>query len=308
MKEKKILSPRKLAILIILGVLLSMSSFTVAKYVIEEFHSYYLNAKHFYFTSNRLKKNNPTYLVNNWSGVGAFDISFNLLSIKNDLVYSNYDIPYAITPKCPTGVACVADKPTGTVYKNSENHSDKVTVHVTPSRVYNENEHLIIVIEAKSTAPYEETISATFEYVVGKQGVTYAIEDEPNRPYMIFKLTSAISYCTVIEAFGDYDVDDPIESSVYRQLSAVDKLKCAGEPVIITFDPTVTILDTTSDIIKVATIGNTTINGVSYVNRLDFSLEPLSTRAIKFYKITPSNDYTYPRSGVTSAITVTFPS
>lgn len=307
MKKKKVLSLRIIVILIIIGVVLFVGNFTVAKYIIEEFHSYYLNSKHFYFTSNRLKKNNPIYLVNNWSGVGTFEISFNLLSIKNDLVYSDYDIPYEVTPRCPTGVSCVVDKPTGTVYKNSQEHSDKVTVTVTPSRSYGENEHLVVVIEAQSTSPYVEKLSATFEYVVGKQGITYAIEDEANRPYMIFKITSAISYCTVIEDFGDYHVDQQLDSSVYRQLSATDKLKCVGEPVIITFDPTVTLLDTTSDIIKTATIGNTTISGVSYVNRLDFNLEPLSTRAIKFYKTAPSNNYTYPHSGTISVITVSFP-
>lgn len=280
----------------------------MAKYVIEEFHGYYLNAKHFYFTSNRLKRNDATYQVNNWSGVGAFDISFNLLSVKNDLIYSNYDIPYTVTTDCPTGVSCIPDKPTGTVYKDSLNHSDTVTVRVTPSRTYAENEKLVVKITAKSTSPYEEEIKATFEYIVGKQGITYAIEDEANRPYMVFKITSAINYCTVTEDFGDYHTNQQLDSSIYRQLSATDKAKCVGAPVILTFDPNTILLDTTSDIIHTATIANTTINGVSYVNRLDFNIPPLSTVAIKYYKTTTSNDYTYPRSGVVSVVTVTYPS
>ena len=308
MTKKKIFSIRKILLLAILGVILSVGSITLAKYVVEEFHSYYLNSKHFYFTSNRLKRNTPTYLVNNWSGVGTFNISFNLSSQKNSLVYANYDIPYTVTVDCPLDVTCTADKPTGTVYHESSEHSDTVTITVAPSRSYAENEHLVVHITASSVSPYVEKISADFEYVVGKQGITYDVEDEPGRPYMVFKITSAISYCTVIEAFGDYDLDDEIPSSIYRQLSDTDKAKCKGEPVILTFNPYLILLDTTSDIVNIATIGNTTINGVSYVNRLEFDIEPLSTRAIKFYKVYPTSNYTYPYGDNSCVVTVSYPS
>ena len=52
---------------------------TLAKYIKEAFYDYYLGSKEFYFTSNRLKENNPVYQVNNWSGIGNFDITFDLL-------------------------------------------------------------------------------------------------------------------------------------------------------------------------------------------------------------------------------------
>ena len=304
MAKKKELSVRRVLLIIILILLISIGSATLAKYVTEEFHSYYLNARHFYFTSNRLKKDNPTYVINNWSGVGTFYISFNLSSMKNSLVYTTYDIPYTVTVDCPTGVSCTADKPTGTVYHESEGHSDTVTITVTPSGSYDEGDDLAVEITASSVSPYVETIKATFDYVVGKRGITYTVEDEPGRPYMVFKITSAIGYCTVIEAFGDYDVDDPIESSVYRQLSDTDKAKCVGEPVVLTYTPNLILLDTTSNIVNTATIGNTTINGVSYVNRLEFDIEPLSTVAIKFYKVTTSSDYTYPRGDNSCIVTV----
>lgn len=308
MNKKKVLSLRKIILIIIFGLLLSVGSFTLAKYIIEEFHSYYLNAKHFYFTSNRLKKNNPTYLVNNWSGVGSFNISFDLLSEKNSLVYTDYDIPYQVTFECPTGVTCSVDKPTGVVYSASNTHSDTVTLSVNPSRNYTEGERLSIHIVATSTEPYVETISANFEYVVGKQGITYEIEDEANRPYIVLKITSAISYCKVTQAFGSYSVGDYIESSVYRNLPSTDKSKCVGEPITLTFDPNVVLLDTTSDIVNTATIGNTTISGTDYVNRLEFNIEPVSTMAIKFYKHNTSMNYTYPFENNSSIITVSFSS
>lgn len=293
-------------LLIPIIVIISLGTFTLAKYVVEEFHSYYLSAKNFYFTSNRLKKNTATYMVNNWSGVGAFDISFNLLSEKNSYVYSDYDIPYTVRYVCPNDVICEFDKSSGTVYYEGHEHSDTVVLSVTPTRNYAENERLQIYIEAESTAPYKEKISANFVYVVGKQGVTYEIEDEANRPYMLLKITNAINYCTVITAFGDYDVDDFIESNVYRTLSDVDKAKCVGENVTLNFNPNVVLLDTTSNIVNTATLGTTTINGTAYINNLNFNIEPSSTMSIKFYKATPANNYTYPINNNSSIVTVTF--
>ena len=304
-KKKRKLSFKKIVLLIAIAVFLSLNGKTLAKYVIEEFHSYYLNSQHFYFTSDRLKKTPATYLVNNWSGAGAFDISFNLSGMKNSLVYSDYDIPYTVTATCPTGVTCVPDKPTGTVRKAATDHSDTVTVRVTPSTAYGEGKTLHVVISASSTAPYIETISANFDYVVGKAGITYEIEDEANRAYMMFKITNAINYCTVIEAFDRYRVDDTIESSIYRQLSPTDRAKCVGEPVTLTFNPNVIVLDTTSNVISGMTVGNTTIGGVDYVSSLAFNIEPLSTVAIKFYKTNTSNNYTYNvNSNTTCIVTV----
>lgn len=305
MKKKKILSKKKIVIVIVVILILAIGGKTFAKYVTEEFHGYYLNAKRFYFTSNRLKKNNPTYLVNNWSGVGSFDISFDLLALKNSLVYTDYDIPYSVTTECPNDVNCVVNKPTGTIYKESLTHSDTVTVTVNPTHSYNEGQRLTIKIFAESTAPYVEKIKAEFTYVVGKKGITYEIEDEANRPYMIFKITNAINYCVVTEAFGNYQPGAEIESSVYRQLNETDKSKCVGKQVTLSFDPSVIILDTTSNIVNTATIGNTTIGGVDYVNMLNFYIEPLSTMAIKYYKINTANNYTYPGTNQNSIVTVT---
>jgi len=306
-KLKKTLSKKNILILIVIALFITCSP-TLAKYVIQEFHSYFLNAKNFYFTSNRLKTSNPTYLINNWSGVGSFSISFNLSSEKNGLVHTPYDIPYEVSFTCPNDVSCQLDKVAGTIYEQSNTHSDTVTLSVNPNRSYQENETLQIYVEASSISPYTETIGAYFEYVVGKQGITYEIEDEENRPYLLFKITSAINYCEVITAFGDYQVGDLIESNAYRQLSAENKEKCQGENINLTFNPSIIILDTTSNIINEATIGNTLINNISYVSSLNFYIDPLSTTAIKFYKNDPTEDYTYPDGENTSIIGVTYSS
>lgn len=304
-KKKKDKIPFKIIILIIAIVLVSYAGFTLARYVIEELHGYYLNSKHFYFTSNRLKENNPLYQVNNWSGVGSFNISFDLLSEKNSLVYANYDIPYTVTYTCPNDVICSVDKPTGTIYRTSSTHSDTITLSVNPQRAYSENEHLTVHIVASSTSPYVKTITADFEYVVGKQGVTYEIEDVANRTYMILKITNAINFCTVTQAFGNYAVGDSISNDVYRRLAAIDKPKCVSKVIGLSFSPSNILLDTTSNIIDNSTYTNQTINGVDYINSLTFNIEPLSTVAIKFYKKNTALNYTYPFENATSIVTVT---
>ena len=276
----------------------------MAKFVTDTFHSYYLNSKNFYFTSNRLKKSPPTYLVNNWSGVGAFNINVGLSSMKNSLVYSNYDIPYTVTYRCPNDVTCSFDKNSSTIYGADPNHADSVVLSVNPGRTYSENERLSIYIEASSTSPYVETIGAYFEYVVGKQGVTYEIEDEANRPYLILKITSAINFCKVTEAFSTYQVNDIIDSSTYLTLSLENRLKCASKKIDLSFNPSTVLLDTTSNIVNQSTYTTQTISGVDYINTLSFGIGPVSTMAIKFYKVNIANNYTYPFENNSSIITV----
>ena len=293
-------------ILIVLGALIiGIGGVTLAKYIAHEFHSYYLDSKHFYFTSNRLTSDNALYQVNNWSGVGSFNISFDLLSQKNTYVYTNYDIPYQVSVTCPNDVVCTLSQTTGTIYSSSTTHSATVTLSVNPQRNYAENEVLTIHIVASSTSPYVKTLTADFQYIVGKQGVTYEIEDEANRAYMILKVTSAISYCTVTEAFGNYAVGATIDNSVYRTLSKANKNKCASKRITLGFNVANLLLDTTSNIIDISTYTTTTVGGVDYINSLTFGIGPVSTVAIKFYKVDPTQNYTYPIVNNSSIVNVT---
>jgi len=283
----------------------SFGFFTFAKFISVKFHNYFLDSKHFYFTSNRLTDNNALYRVNNWSGVGSFTISFDLLSEKNSYVYTDYDIPYTVSFNCPSDVICSLDKSSGIIYSSSSAHSDTVTLSVNPQRIYDENERLTIHLIATSTSPYVKTITADFQYVVGKQGVTYEIEDVKNQPYMMFKVTNAISYCTVISAFRTYQVNYKIDNSVYRTLNDTEKDKCVSQVITLNFNPNDVLLDTTSNIVDKSTYNVTTINGVSYINGLTFNISPASTMAIKFYKINPTLNYTYPIVNNTSIVGVT---
>ncbi|MBR1817761.1 MAG: hypothetical protein IJ772_02815 [Bacilli bacterium] len=297
LKHKKTVLP----VLLVFGLTIG---YTAAKYIIEEFHSYYTNSKHFYFTSNILTKEESLYQVNNWIGMGSFTLSYDLFSKDNEYVYTDYDIPYETFFTCPEDVICSIDKPTGTIYQAS--HSDTVTLSVSPTRPYQEGETMTIELRAKSTSPYVTELKAKFEYIVGKQGVTYEIEDQKNQAYLLLKVTSALSYCTITEAFSTYSVGDSIERSVYNTFTPEEKKKCHGQDVHLDFDPSILRLDTTSNILENATNTKTTVGDYEFINHLDFNIAPMSTIAVKFYKQQPSMNYTYPITNSSSIVTVTF--
>lgn len=297
---------RKYLILLIILVLplFLYGTYTFAKYVTEKFFSYYTNSKHFYFTSNILKEDNPLYQINNWVGIGQFTINFDLLSSKNEYVYTDYDITYEASVTCPSDVICDLDKPTGTIHATT--HSDTLQITVAPQRLYTEGQKITIQIMAKTTSPYVKELYAKYEYVVGKTGVTYEIEDNANSPYLLLKITNAINYCTVIESFGEHNVRDAIDVDHYMQLSQTDKAKCVSQYANFGFDPNMLLLDTTSEVIKKSTYGTSNVGGRNYVNYMRFPLDPLSSVAIKFYKNNPSENYTYPGVYSWSVIWVNF--
>ena len=298
----------KFIVIMILAVASGFGVYSFARYVVEEYHDYYLNSKNFYFSSNRLTEDNALYQVNNWSGIGSFDISFDLLSMKNSLVYTDYDIPYTVSYECPTDVICSISSNPGIIYANSQNHSSTVTLSVNPQREYNEQEVMTIVLHATSTSPYEKTISARFEYIVGKKGISYEIEDKANRTYLVLRITNANNSCTVINAFGNYSVGAVLDYKTYRGLSSTNKDKCVSEYVTLSFDANDVFFDNTSNLLKTSQFNTTSINGVEYITSIIIPIEPLSSTALRFYKNDTSRNYTFPYENNTSIISFSYQS
>ena len=119
------------------------------------------------------------------------------------------------------------------------------------------------------------------------------------------KVTNAINYCTVISSFGTYTVGNTISNNVYRTLSNENKDNCVSKYITLGFDPNDLLIDTTNKLTDTGSYTTTTVGGISYINGLTIPIAPLSTVAIKFYKIDTTENYTYPLENVTSAITVT---
>ena len=301
MRKKKVL---KLFIIVIVGIVITLSLPTVAKYVKDNIDSYYLRSKNFYYSSNLLDQTNPLYQIGTWSGVGDFSVEFNLYSKENELLFSESDITYTVSATCSTDATCTADITSGTLYANDNDHSTTITVNVHPHRVFVENEFIQITIIAKSTSPYIKELKGRFKYIVGREGVSYEIEDETNRTYLLLKVTNDIDYCKVITAFGNYSVGNNISDSVYRTLTKAQQANCVSQYIDISFSPQTLLLDSTSSVLDSATYTTTTINSINYINSLRFVIAPNSTLSIKFYKIDPSQNYTYPLGQNTSIITL----
>lgn len=275
---------------------------TLSRYISNQWKDYYLSSRDFYFRSNRLAQDHPTYQITNWSGVDVMTLDISMMSSKNDLLHSDFDIAYDIEIVCPEDVTCSLNKNSGIIYQTS--HQDQFTVTVAPNRVFETDEKAQIEVIAKSTLPYEETISATFEFVVSTMEVSYAINDAKNQPYMILAITNSITYYKVYEAFGSYQVGDELDETTYLSLNPEDRKKCASAMMTLTFDPNEVVIDTTSSIIQESTYTTTMIDGVEYINSLTFPMNASSSKDVRFYKIDASKDYTYPLENETSIIQV----
>lgn len=293
-----------ICVVIILAIL-AIHYDTLSKFITDRFTSFYLRSKNFYFSSNLLDTNNSEYQIGTWSGVGNFNISFNLYSRDNEYLFSESDIEYEISVNCSSDVQCSASANSGTLYASDTTHTNTITISVNPERVFLADERVTVDITARSTSPYVKVLRARFVYIVGREGVSYEIEDEANRTYLFLKVINDIDYCTVIEAFGDYSLNDHISDSEYRNLSATNKLKCVSQYINVSFDPDDLLLDNTSSILDISTYQTETISNIDYINSLRFAISPNSTVAIKFYKQDITNNNTYPMGNNPSIITVT---
>ena len=279
-------------LVVVAAVILSMNAKTLAKYVTDRISSYFIKSKDFYFTSDLLTVEESTYELSSWSGIGAFDVSFNIYSKDNELLYTESDIPYTITVDCPQDVICSPSSINGVLYQSSVNHSENININVSPQRIFIADEVVSVRVTAKSTSPYVKTLKAVFNYKVGKEGVTYEIKDEAGQAYLFLKVTNNMDYCTVREAFSTYSVGDRISSDDYRLLDSNNKKKCVSKYLNVSFSPNNVLLDTTSSIMDDITYTTTTINSISYINSLSYRVAPGSAFQIKFYKTNPLIDNT----------------
>ena len=220
----------------------------------------------------------------------------------NNKLYTNYDIDYKIEFTCSEDATCTIDNKTGTIYNTT--HSASININVVPKRAFKEGEELIIKVVATSTSPYVKSLAAKFIYTSGKKGVTYSITDSNSNPYLDLGITNANTYCTVIEAFNSYKKGDYIDINNYLELDSNLKDKCIGKYIKVSFDPSIILVDTTSFLLDNSKLDYITIEDVSYIKEITFPIEAVSSRELKFYKIDPSKNYTYPNDTNTSIINV----
>ena len=293
----------KIMIILLILILLLPVGITFSKYVVENVKNYLMEANNFFFNSDKLADGGITYGINNWGGTGQIEIQFNLNNHKNNILTSDADIAYTLTTTCATGLVCSLSSNSGTIQVAEK--TDNFTLTITPTRPFNDNESVSVTVTATSSSPYVKTLSATFVITVGRRGIDYQITDSVGSPYLLFTITNALDTYKVITAFGDYSVGDLITTNDYLALSNENKAKCTSALITLTFDPSVVVIDTTSDIVSSATIQTQTYQGVNYISSITFGMDVMMSEEIRFYKRNSSQNYTYPIVNNTSIISFT---
>ena len=95
-KHNRKLNKLKVTTVIFL-IILIVTLAVFGRYVYNGIREAYFTSRKFYFTSNLLTLNNPTYQYENWGGVDAYDINFDLYSYANTLTRMDYDLNYTVS-------------------------------------------------------------------------------------------------------------------------------------------------------------------------------------------------------------------
>ena len=99
-RKNKKLNKVKLTI-VIFAVVVVIASAVFGRYVYNGIREAYFTSKAFYFTSDLLTLDNATYQYQNWGGVDAYNINFDLYSYANTLLRLDYDLEYAVSCETP---------------------------------------------------------------------------------------------------------------------------------------------------------------------------------------------------------------
>lgn len=299
MRENKLKYQRKQLIILLILLVFTISFVVVlARYVTNNVSDFFLRSKEFYFYSDKLEENTAVYQIDNWSGVDEYSIIINMNSRLNNLKATTYDIGYTIDYDCTTDNAiCQLSKQSGNI--SASTNTDFFTLTITPNAPLDTGDRVTVEIEVSSTSTYTKTLRGRFTLVVGKEDVTYEITDSVNNPYMDLRITNTLSYYTVKQQFTvdgtTYTVGRRIDIDTYLALSDENKANCSSAIVTIGFNPNQVIIDMTDEAYQQATnIQTTTIDGTTYISGLTVSVDAISSKSVRFYKVDPSQNYTYP--------------
>lgn len=302
-KERK-LNKKYIIIICLLAISLIPLISTFSRYAIKNINEYFNRSKEFYFYSDKLDTDNPLFLIDNWSGVEDYPIQINMTSMENNILGASYDIPYNISYTCTNNAICTISKNSGVI--SHENNKDFFILTVTPNANLDTGDEVNITITASASEPYEKTITGRFTLRVGKEKITYAIDDEANSPYLELKITNTQSYYIVDTAFDSYSENQKITMEQYLNLSDENKAKCHSARITLNFDPNIVTLDmTNSNYINATNVGMTNINSFDYINSITFKTDAISSTTVRFYKKNVRENYTYPNNGNYSIIDFT---
>ena len=305
---------QKKQLLILFVLLLFVITFVIifARYVTNNVSDFFVRSKEFYFYSDKLEENTAVYQIDNWTGVDPYPVHVKMNSSLNNLKFASYDIDYTASAQCTTGNAtCQLSKLSGTIPSGSNStHSDQFTVTITPTVQLNTGDEVTVLITATSNNEYVKELKGLFTLVVGKEDLTYEITDSVGDPYCELRLTNTLSYYIVRQQFTvgnqTYTVDTTVDADKYLSFTPENRAKCASAIVTISFNPNQVLFDLTNEAYQQATnVGTRTINGDTYVDSFTIKIDAISSKILRFYKVDPSQDYTYPKEQASCILNIT---
>lgn len=302
MKRKRTLKQ----MIIIIAILLCTSSLVIifGRYVTNSVNNFFLRSKSFYFSSDKLTEKNPTFQVENWSGVDDYIVTVNMNSRKNNIEAASFDIAYDIKYECSANALCQLSKESGVIRK--ETNTDYFNLTITPNQQLKSGDKVTVKIEATSTNGYKKTIKGKITLVVGQEQLTYQITDEQASPYMDLRITNTLSYYIVDQEIDQYKVNQRIDIDDYLALTEEEKNKCHSAIVTVKFNPKEILIDNTSNAYQNATdIKTIEVDGEIYINEITMAIDAISSKDLRFYKVDVSKNYTYPNNNNQSVVTIT---
>lgn len=291
-KKSTKMKKNKIIFLMIMLVIFIFITTVFGRYITSSIHDFFLRSKEFYFYSDKLKEEGTNYQVENWSGVDSYEIVINMNSRSNNLNVTSYDIDYDISYEYSDNIKCDISKTSGTIYAST--NSDSFNIMLTPNTKLDTGDTVWVEITATSKGPYKKTLIGKFTLVVGKENLSYTIDDIANRQYLELKITNTLSYYTVEQSFDSHKVGDRLTIDEYLSLSEENKRKCYSARVNINFNPENVLIDITNGTYKDGTnVQTTKIDGYTYVDSFSLSIDAITSVNIRFYKTDVTKDYTY---------------
>ena len=296
-KIRRINKNVKMIIILFAVILFIPIGVTLGRYAYNKVLDFYFQTQNFYFESDKLTALGASYSLDYWNGVDPYDIVINLNSYKNNSLKSSSDIDYKVSFECPDNVTCNLSKEKGIIYSSTNNDSFNFTV--TPNSTFKDGDSVYVKIVATSTSPYKKSLSASFNLVVGKYGLSHEIVDSAGNVYFEVKVTNSLESYTIKTAFDSYKIGDEISIDTYNNLSDSDKGKCVSASITLSFDPNVVYLNNNSStFLKGYNVETEKINNFDYVNKFTFDIDASSSSTVKLYKKDPSKDYSTKGDGI----------
>lgn len=163
-KAKRGLSVFSACMLVFLACAVCLSAFVLAKYQADQKKDTVVAAKAFYFESDLLSEDNPTYTL----AAGTKSITVCLRNHADALRHSEVNIAYKVTATGQTAK-------TGTLTGGKKSDAD-VTFDNLAAGTY--------TVTAEATSPYSEKLSATFVIPATQGQVEHSVLDAKNSPVL----------------------------------------------------------------------------------------------------------------------------